>query len=37
MPDDTPRKYYPCEHCDAIRATEEGLETHVELKHSEHA
>lgn len=28
------RKYYQCDHCDAVRATEEGLENHYRLKHS---
>lgn len=30
-------KYYPCPHCDAVRGTEEGLQTHIRLKHSAHA
>ena len=32
---DEPRKYYACPHCDAVRGTEAGIETHLDLKHSE--
>jgi hypothetical protein len=32
---DAPRKFYACPHCDAVRGTEEGMETHIDTKHSE--
>lgn len=28
-------KYYACLHCDAVRGTAEGMETHLEIKHSD--
>lgn len=28
------RKYYQCDHCDAVRATEDGLDNHMQLRHS---
>jgi len=31
---DAPRKFYACPHCDAVRGTREGMETHLDLKHS---
>jgi len=30
-------KFYRCPHCDAVRGTEDGVQTHVRLKHSDHA
>ncbi len=32
---ETPRKFYLCPHCDAVRGTAEGMESHIEYKHSE--